>query len=35
MGEASKIKELSSPLTPEEFRKAQHMANKFNLEIIH
>jgi putative pyruvate formate lyase activating enzyme len=34
MGDASKIKELSNPLTPEEFRKALHMVKKFNLEII-
>jgi putative pyruvate formate lyase activating enzyme len=34
MGDASKIKELSSPLSPEEYRKALHTARKLNLEII-
>jgi len=34
MGDANKIKELSSPLSPEEFKKALHIARKFNLEII-
>ncbi len=34
MGDANKIKELSNPLRPEEFRKALHMAKKFNLKII-
>ncbi len=34
MGDANKVKELSSPLTLEEFRKALHMAKQFNLEII-
>jgi len=35
MGDACRIKELSRPVTPEEFRKAVRMAKKFNLEIIH
>ncbi|WP_291347126.1 radical SAM protein [Desulfobacula sp.] len=35
MGDACRIKELSRPVTPEEFRKAVRMAKNFNLEIIH
>lgn len=34
MGDADKIKELSTPLTPEEFRTAIDMAKRLNLEII-
>jgi putative pyruvate formate lyase activating enzyme len=34
MGDARRIKEISNPLTPEEFRKALHMAKKLNLKII-
>ena len=34
MGKAGKIKELSSPLTPQEFKKALDMGKKFNLKII-
>ncbi|MCP3943661.1 MAG: radical SAM protein [Desulfobacteraceae bacterium] len=34
MGDADKIKELSNPLTHKEFRKALHLAKKFNLKII-
>ncbi len=34
MGEAFKIKELSRPLTPDEFRRALDMVRAFNLEII-
>ncbi len=34
MGEAAKIKELSNPLMPGEYRQAIHMAKKLNLEII-
>jgi len=34
MGEAGKIKELSCPLTPEEYRSAMQMAKKFDLKII-
>lgn len=34
MGDAFKVKELSRPVTPEEFRKALHMAKKLNLTII-
>ena len=35
MGDACKIKEISRPVTSEEFRKALHMAKNFNLKIIH
>ena len=34
MGDAGKVKELSRLLMFEEFRKALHMAKKFNLEMI-
>ncbi len=34
MGDADKIKELSTPLTPEEFRTAIDMARRLNIEII-
>ena len=34
MGDACRIKELSRPVTTEEFRKALHMAKNFNLKII-
>ncbi|MBC8440950.1 MAG: radical SAM protein [Deltaproteobacteria bacterium] len=34
MGNTGKIKELSFPLTPEEFRSAMQMAKKFDLKII-
>jgi len=34
MGDACKIEALSKPVTPEEFRKAVHMAKNFNLKIL-
>lgn len=34
MGDAENIRNLSAPLTPQEYRKARHMAAKFDLEII-
>jgi len=34
MGDAGNIKALSTPLMPEEFRRARQMAKQFNLEII-
>lgn len=33
-GEAGNIRSLSTPLTPEEFRRARQMARQFNLESI-
>ena len=34
MGNASKIKEISNPLSVQEYRKAMQMAINFNLKII-